>query len=54
MLRNIKKHYSDAANYDIEKYVSLAEEKVRDKITKITDQRNMYKHRLEQLTGVKE
>ena len=50
----LRKHYSDADNYHAEKYISLAEEKVRDKITKITDQRNMYKHRLEQLTGVKE
>ena len=50
----LRKHYSEADNYHAEKYVALAEEKVRDKITKITDQRNMYKHRLEQLTGVKE
>ena len=52
--RKLRKHYSDADNYHIEKYVALAEEKVRDKIIKITDQRNMYKHRLEQLTGAKE
>ena len=50
----LRKHYSDADNYHAEKYVQLAEEKVRDKITQITDQRNMYKHRLEQLTGVNE
>ena len=31
-----------------------AEEKVRDKLIKLTDQRDMYKHRLEQLTGVRQ
>ena len=50
----LRKHYSDADNYHAEKYISLAEDKVREKLTKLTDQRNMYKHRLEQLTGVKE